>query len=294
VQTLNVERTYPGDFGTARNQLSEAKEYLAKKWLTKKAIPAAESSLMASKSILKQYYLDGIAVKATTLRNSIMDEVNKDADTPLKDYLPEIDSVLDRAEKLAAGHEIVSLDMVLASLDACIKIQDATLSYTSDKLESDVSFDIGSYELSERGISAIEDNFLRKIISDKEGYKDQYPDSVITVRIKVVGYTDQVGFKNRKLIAELTRGAEDEVPGDKLGRRQFLNQRLSELRAKAISQYLRQRILSSERGGSQVNVEEDVVGKGETMPPGIIPSNYTNDPQRRVCKIYSTISYMAK
>ena len=54
-------------------------------------------------------------MKATTLRSSIMDEVNKDADTPLKDLLPEIDSVLNHAEKLAAGHEIVSLDMVLVS-----------------------------------------------------------------------------------------------------------------------------------------------------------------------------------
>ena len=52
-----------------------------------------------------------------------------------------------------------------------------------------MSFDIGSYELSERGISALDESFLRKILSDKEGYKDQYPDSVITVRVKVVWAT---------------------------------------------------------------------------------------------------------
>lgn len=197
VQTLNAERTYPDNFVTARDNLYEAKKFLEEKWMAKKALPAAENSLSASKIILKRYYLDGIANKAAKLKQTIIEKVGDDYDSPLKDYLPELDEVLNYAEELETGQQIASLDKVLASLDVCIKVQDVSISYTSDRLESDVSFDIGSYDLSAKGIRTLEQNFLSKIIADKEKYKGQYPDSIITLKIKVVGYTDQVGFDEK-------------------------------------------------------------------------------------------------
>ncbi len=296
VQTLNAERTYPDNFVTARDELFEAKKYLEKKWMAKKALPAAENSLSASKIILKRYYLDGIAKKADKLRQTIIEKIGDDYDSPLKDYLPELDDVLNYAEELETGQQIASLDKVLASLDVCIKIQDVSISYTSDKLESDVSFDIGSYDLSGKGIRSLEENFLRKIIADKENYKGRYPDSIITLKIKVVGYTDEVGFDEKKpLFKEISAGVENELPPkyESEERRKFLNRRLSKFRARAISSYIKQRILRTERG-SKVKVEPESVGNGENIPPGISPSGSANDPQRRICKIYSTINYMAQ
>ncbi len=296
VESLNVKNTYPDNFTAAKANLLEAKGYLEKNWLAEKAIPAAEKSLDASKTILKRYHGDVIADKARQLRKTIEEKVGEDEDSPLKDYLSELDNVLDYAEKLETGQESASIDKVLASLDVCIKAQDRILSYTSDKLESDVSFDIGSYELSEKGIRKLEENFIRKIIADKEIYKERYPDSIIALRIKVVGYTDRVGFKNLSLIEELTAGVENEVPPKSQSeeRRQFLNKRLSEFRARAINEYIKQHILATETRDSHVQVDQETIGKGEDSPPGLLPSGSVNDPQRRICKIYGVINYMAR
>jgi outer membrane protein OmpA-like peptidoglycan-associated protein len=296
VESLNVKSTYPDNFTAAQMNLLEAKKYLEQNWLVKKAIPAAEKSLSESRTILKKYHGDVIAQKAKELKKTIQQKVGEDKDSPLKDYLSELDNVLDYAEKLESGKESASIDKVLASLDVCIKTQDRIISYTSDKLESDVSFDIGSYELSDKGMRNLEENFIRKIVADKESYKDRYPDSIIALRIKVVGYTDRVGFKNLSLIEELAAGVENEVPSKSQaeGRRQFLNRRLSEFRAKAISEYIKQRILAGETRDSHVKVEQEIIGKGEDAPPGISPSGSVNDPQRRICKIYSIINYMAR
>jgi outer membrane protein OmpA-like peptidoglycan-associated protein len=296
VESLNAKSTYPENFITAKTNLSEAKQYLEKNWLVKKAIPAAEKSLDASKTILKKYHSDVIAEKARQLRKTIEEKVGEDEDSPLKDYLSELDNVLDYAEKLESGKEDASVDKVLASLDVCIKTQDRIVSYTSDKLESDVSFDIGSYELSGKGIQNLEENVIRKIVADKESYKERYPDSIITLRITVVGYTDRVGFKNLSLIEELATGVENELPpkSQPEERRKFLNKRLSEFRARAINEHIKERILATETGNSHVKVEQEIIGKGEDSPPGIAPSNSVNDPQRRICKIYSIINYMAR
>lgn len=296
VESLNAKTAYPDNFITAKTNLLEAKKYMEQNWLVKKAIPAAEKSLGASRSILKKYHGDVIAEKAKQLRKTIEEKVGEDEDSPLKDYLSELDNVLDYAEKLETGQESASIDKVLASLDVCIKTQDRIGSYTSDKLESDVSFDIGSYELSEKGIRNLEENFIQKIIADKESYKERYPDSIIALRIKVVGYTDRVGFKSLSLIEELTAGVENETPPKSQSeeRRQFLNKRLSEFRARAINEYIKQRILATETGDSHVRVEQETIGKGEDSPPGISPSGSVNDPQRRICKIYSIIDYMTR
>jgi len=298
VESLSVEKTYPDDFVTAKKELDLAKKYFAKKWETKKAIPSAEKSLSASKIILKQYYLDGIAEMAKKLKKNINEKVGKDKDSPLNDYLSELDDILDYAEELEKGKQIASLDKVLTSLDKCLKIQDITISFTSADLESDVSFDIGTYELSDRGMLALEENFLKKIVADKNDYKKRYPDSVITIKIKVVGYTDMVGFNEKKpLFKEITQNLEDsELPPKDAPeeRRGFLNQRLSELRARAISQYIEERILATENETSQVKVEREAIGRGEEIAPGVTPSGQIADPNRRICKIYSTISYIAR
>ena len=284
---LKTEEAYPYDFKKARQELIQAKQYLEKEKL-EKALPAAESSLTASKNILKRYYLDEIAKKADALKKNIEKKVREDEDSPLKEYIPELNEILDFAEDLEKGQQITSLEKVLESIDVCLNIQDSAESYRSEKLESDVSFEIGQYRLSDRGMQILEEAFLRRIISDKDRYKRQSPDGMITIKIKVVGYTDQIGFNEGKpLFRKLREGVEYDIPHDQPERRQFLNRRLSEFRAKAISGYVYQAILETESRNSRVKVEQEAIGRGEDIPQGVIPSGLVNDPQRRICKIYS-------
>ncbi|GEM_PF-1008418 len=283
---LKVEKQYSDEFAEASQELDHAKDYLKKKE-AEKALPAAENSVTASKDILNKYYLDEVAPRAEAVKKAIMKKVGNDVDSPLKKYIPRLDKVLGYGKKLEANLTIASIEKIIkdiAMVEATEHVADTAM---SKKLESDVSFGIGSYDLSEEGKSVLYDAFLRKIIADKEGYKRKYPDKTIRIEIKVVGYTDGAGFKNSDLIRRLSEGVENQVPQENIPHREFLNKRLSEFRARSVSEYLRQTILSSEGKNSQVEVKQEIVGKGENIPPGIIPSGNPKDSTRRICKIYS-------
>ncbi len=295
VKSLRVEEKHPYEFEKAKENLIQAKHYLEKKKL-EKALSAADAGLAASKNILKRYYLDEVARKAEDLSRIIKEKVREDFEyIPLEVkedediLLEEINEILDFAEDLEKGEQMTSLEKVIESIDVCLNIQDSTQSYRSEKLESDVSFEIGEYRLSDRGIQILEEAFLRRIISDKNRYKRQSPDRMLTIKIKVVGYTDATAIAEEDpLLRELIKGVEDEVPQTQPERRQFLNRRFSEFRAKTVGDYIMKFILKSEGGkNSNIKVELEIIGRGEDIPQGVIPSDSTNDLQRRICKIYS-------
>ncbi len=245
-------------------------------------------SLGISKDIQKRFYLEEIARKARELKEKIKREAGSDTDHPLLDYLPELNAILDYAEDLETGRQVVSVDKVISNLDKLLGLEHSVELFESGTLESDISFKLGEYKLSEKGKIALEEKFLMEIISNKENCKEKYPDSTVTIEVTVRGYTDQVGFKEGMPLArKLSEGVEHALPRDQPERRQFLNQRLSEFRAQAIGDYIRRRILETEGGGSRVSVELEIEGKGEVIPKGVDPSGLNNDPKRRICEIYS-------
>ncbi len=117
-----------------------------------------------------------------------------------------------------------------------------------------------------------------------------YPDKNVTIRIKAVGYTDEVSFREgTNLVKTLIAGFENIVPISGIERRKFLNQRLSSLRAQTIGDYFRNLIVQSEQQFQKVFVEQDIQGKGEELPPDVNAPYPISDPRRRICKIYSYV-----
>ncbi len=284
VKNLGAEKVYPDNFVKAKQDADNAKNYFDKKdW--KKVLPAAENSLNISRQILKSYYLDEVAKKAEELKKKFEKE---DADSPLKAYLPELNTILDFAEELEKGEEVASIDKVLSSMDKVLKAKHGDETSTNETVESDISFDLGKYNLSEKGVLRLDES-LEKILEKKDEYKRQYPDSTVIAKITVTGYTDQVGFNEKAILfKELIRGAEDELPPKHTPeeRRRFLNKRLSEFRARTIGEYIKQFILKSEEANPQFKVDLEIKGYGEEIYEDIPPPYPSNDSRRRFCKFY--------
>jgi len=293
-ESLKVQQIYPDNFAKAKDELTKAREYLSSEYLTNKKLEtarqAADSSTELSDDILKRYYREKIVPKASEIKQKILDKAKLDSDTPLIDRIPELDDIMKYNSELETKRKIEFLDRIGKNILALIGIENI-IDIEPSKLESDVSFELGSDILSLAGKLRLEEE-AQKIISDKDTYKGNYPDSTVTVKTKIVGYTDSVGFneKNRSSFRwKLTPEEEDMLPphDQPEQRRNFLNQCLSKRRAKSVSNYLEELILNSEGKDSKVNVDSQVEGNGEKYPPNIEVSGANNDPLRRICKIYS-------
>jgi outer membrane protein OmpA-like peptidoglycan-associated protein len=275
---------YPDQFEKARKDYEIAKDFLEKQ-KAEQAIQSAENSLKTSEILLRQYYREEIIPNAEKLRKAIKEKVGDDIDNPLNDQIPDLEGILSRAKEVETMKGAVAIDLVLDSTRKFLIAGDSLESITTEELKSDVSFDIGKYELSDEGRVALE-AFAGNIIAGKNRYKEKYPDDTIVIKSKIVGYTDQIGFDEKKpLFKELSSGIEDRIPTQQPERRQFLNKRLAEFRARAISSHIEEFIKKGEE--SRLKITPEIIGKGEDIPPGVAEPYPTNDPRRRVCKIYN-------
>jgi outer membrane protein OmpA-like peptidoglycan-associated protein len=290
VESLEVQDKYPADYQEAHDELVNAKTYYDSLFNRDKAYSSAKRSWEASQRILKQFYQNTITPLAQTAKAEIEKISTEDPDNPLKDFLPRLNDLLEYCEKLESGQEVVHLTRVIEDLNEVITIKRNADKNVKIELESDVSFDTGKYELSEEGKRILKE-FFERIIADQKAYLDQYIGKTITMKIKVVGYTDQQGFrKGTDLIKTLLEGVKaDQIPQSEFESRKFLNQRLSQLRANTIGEYIKQLI---EQADPRIAVEQEIVGRGEEIPPGVAPPSSPSDslanPKRRICKIYSS------
>jgi len=285
VENLGTKDTYPNDFTEAKIELTNAEAALKMDNLDG-AYDAAMRSLSASQRILKQFYIDTVAKLAQNAKDEIHEVTEKDPENPLEEFLPKLDNILEYSKDLESDIEIVSVNKVIEDLDQVIEINYSTETIVSETLSSDISFEKGEYELSEEGKLALQD-IVGKILKNKEDYQQQHSKKTIVVKVKAVGYTDQVGFRpGTELIRNLTEGCEDKVPEDRGENRKFLNQRLSFFRARTISEQFKTEILEAD---AESVIEDDVVGLGEDLPPDVPEPYPTNDPRRRICKIYSYV-----
>ena len=289
VNSLEVQGAFPDDYLEAQRKLVEAENYLQAQ--SDKALPPAKQSLTASQRILRQFYGNTITPLAKRAKAKIEEIAEEDPENPLKEFLPKLDELLDYSEKVESGEEIIALTRVLEDLEDVININDNTDKNLNTTLESDVTFDTGKYELSEKGRKVIRD-FFRDVLTEQREHIDQFIKKSITMKIKVVGYTDQQGFrKGTQLVKKLTEGSNEEhIPKQSVDLRRFLNQRLSQFRANIIGEYVRQLV---ELTDSQIYIELDTVGLGEELPPDVIPkypaSDSVEDSRRRICKIYTYV-----
>ncbi len=285
VKSLDMEELDGEAFETAKSSLATAKEHL-KIRRRDQAFEFATQSLETSKQILRKFYLNTVVELARKAKKELAAKVGEDPDDPLTDYVPKLDGVLDRAAELEADQQVISLDKVLEDLKEVLKVTCSIQTSTAETLESDVSFDRGSYDLADRGKQALETAF-EKVMAEKEAYVVSNPDKTVILKVKVVGYTDLLNFNAKSpLVAELSKDVSDIPPRDP-ERRKFLNQRLSELRAKTITQYIRESILKEELENPSLDIQIETVGRGEKIPANTHPPYPTSDPRRRICKIYT-------
>jgi outer membrane protein OmpA-like peptidoglycan-associated protein len=285
VKRLPVYEKYARNFQEAEGELVNAENYL-QEHLYEQASRSALKSLEASQWILRQFYRDTIALSAQKAKAKITAISDEDPGNPLQEFLPEINDILDYSEGIGNDQQEINISKVLADFDKITKIEYTTQKTMKQTLESDVSFGPGEYELSDKGKHAI-DAYCEAIIAGKKEFDKLYPDRTILVKIKVVGYTDQVDFvEGTNLLKQLVEGIEDELPREQPAQREFLNRRLSEFRAKIISDYIIQYISRENLGG---RIEQEAIGLGEKLPPNISSPYPQQDSRRRICKIYGYV-----
>ncbi len=273
------------DAQVAESELQRAETRLEKKQFDQ-AYVAAKNSIDASKRILKRFYLQSVSKAVEKVKGEIEDTTKEDPDNPLKDFLPELDNMLAYAEELQQDDVDISAEKIASYTERTSHIVETTEKIIEEKIESDISFALGQYELSPQGNRVLH-NIVRKILRLKDEKNRQYPHKEIMIKIKIVGYTDSTGFKKgTRLIQKLTEGFENTAPHSGIERRRFLNQRLSQFRAQTIGEYLYHSI--SEQTKHQVYIEQDIIGKGEELPPDVSSSSFS-DSRRRICKIYSYV-----
>jgi outer membrane protein OmpA-like peptidoglycan-associated protein len=237
------------------------------------AVYYAQESITASKRVL----LQGISRSVTAMKEEIQRKQEENPATPLKKLIPKLDEILQFANRIQADNqELENLSLVkAASISSDLRLYEEDIkSSQQEKLHSDISFALGKFELANEGKIAL-DKFADKIVSIIDENLRLFPDKPILLQIDVYGYTDSSGFLS---------------DGGNRQKRILLNQRLSELRAKSVSNYLNQSLSSRMKPYLQkVSIQPGkIIGKGEEVPAGVAPSSLVNNPQRRICQIFST------
>lgn len=260
------------DITISGQKYAEAEQQLAEQQY-QRAIVAARDSITSSKRVI----LQGITSSVKVMKEEIVKKQEENPATPLKKILPRLDEILQFANEVQSdekGLEQMSL-VKAASISSDLKLYEEDIkSSQQEKLQSDISFAMGKYDLAQDGKAALE-KFADKIVANIDGSLLLFPDKPLILQVDVYGYTDSSGFLS---------------DGGNLRKRALLNQRLSELRAKSVSDCLNraltQRLASH---GSRVLIHTGkVVGHGEELPPGVPVTSQPSNPQRRICQIFST------
>lgn len=287
VISLNVSEIYAHDFQEAEDEL-QAAESLLNEDRRDEAFASAQKSLEASQRILRQFYQQMIAQSAQETKRKIEDILEEDPDSALQDFIPKLNEILDYSKEIERGQHMVDLEKILEDIEKVQQIEYDTETHISQTLESDVSFGSGRYELSEEGKRVLEERYA-EFINTIKAYKAQYPNKSLLIKIKVIGHTDSTGFKRgTKLVEKLSEGIE--LPMQYPERGQALNKRLSEFRARTISDYLVQFIRNAIGDDPSIEIQQEIIGLGEDIPKGLPAPYGYDDARRRICKIYAYIT----
>ena len=272
VKRTGVTESTSPDVATAQKKCAEAEQQLTERQY-QRAMSAAQESITASKRII----LQGITRSVKIMKEEIVKKQEENPASPLKKILPKLDAILQFANQVQSdSKELEELSLVkTASITTDLRVFEEDIkSSQQEKLQSDISFALGKFDLAQGGKIALE-KFTEKIVAIVESSLRLFPDKPMILQVDVYGYTDSSGFLS---------------DGGNRQRRILLNQRLSEMRAKNVSDYLNQ-ILSPKLGpyAQRVSIHPGkVIGKGEEMPAGVPASTHASNPQRRICQIFST------
>lgn len=289
VNKLSMQEMYPIEYQEAENALHTA-EKLFQQNLQEEAYLAAQKSAGITQHLLNQFYQYTVAQLAHDTKEEIEGISRADPDNPLQDFLPRLNMVLDYSEQISTGQTVLDPQKLLDDFTQVKHIEYNTQTNMYKVLEADAYFEPGQYDLSEQGKERLK-NWSEHILINIETFSTLASVDRILLKIKVVGYTDELDFREgTRLLQELRTGIEEIVPQEQAERRKFFNQRLAEFRAKTISDYLVESLKLIEQLPESLDIVTKNLGLGEIFPPGLSAPYPQADSRRRICKIYTYIT----
>lgn len=282
IRSIEVGERYAQDIGGAATAFDHAQIALSE-GATDEASRAARRSVEISRNLLTEFYQNTVSRLAREARAELETTLTREPEHPVAQKAETLDRVTAYGEKIAEAPTLVSIERVIRDLDQVLAVSTGMKSSWTETLGADVSFDRGRYELSERGRTAVRD-FITSVIREIE---ERYRDRTVDLHVKVLGYTDQLNFGiGTDLVRRLTEGVEDRMPETDPERRRFLNQRLSEYRARTIGDHIDALIREIGGDGIDYRTRLEVIGYGEKVPSGVAPPYPASDGRRRICKIH--------
>jgi len=234
----------------------------------------------------------------------ILDSTIEEAETMLKNNPDPTSQFTDIVERLNFMKDIICEiqqgkapydEKLLSGYTSKIREIEANIRNAVDKVfSSDVFFGLGKYKISDlsaEGTDSIQE-FTHNIAEKQiKNFRKMFPDSSFVIVLKAVGYADETPA-GPELSEILKQEIADSLPDDPAERKKMLNQRLSLLRAKSISQYIQDQLKIMPEMENIVIGEADIQGLGEEFPypqESADPPYKSQDERRRICKIYSRI-----
>ncbi len=206
--------------------------------------------------------------ETTVTINNAIDDISAKVEKAYK----EIDKQTGKKTKTRLNNLRLKTEIISQAMQELKVVQIAVEKVVSEKLESDLSFDVGKSFLKESGKKEIDDmvqNIKMQIQFWNEFPKNEQPkkyaDKVKKVAVSITGYADLQGSTN----------AEQRIK---------YNLELSNERANAVRLYFESKLAEIAKS-EKIDIKMKAIGKGEEPPVGLKNTTKIDNPERRICVI---------
>ncbi len=225
---------------------------------------------------------------AAHTRIRVDQKLQENPESLLRDSLTVLDSILTYTENVKTDPERFNPEQ-LRSYQLKIAIINENIERFSDlKLQADVSFPLGGYQLaslSEYGRQA-SDLLVNKLSNALTELAKKYPSNKIRLIIKAVGYTDEIPISPGSALEKATLAEVEKPAKAAAARRAQLNQVLSRFRAQSLQNYVVQGVRQQLPAHlNALEIVSHIEGMGESLPRDANPQPpyQREDERRRVC-----------
>lgn len=241
----------------------------------------------AGLDVRERQQLDQLADQAATTQVRVENRLSESPESSLSKSLTLLNEVLDYVDKIRTNPNRFDPQMIDKYTQQINIINENIERFKDLKLKADVSFPIGTYEisaLSDEG-QALCTDLGDKIVNMVVRLNRRYPNHAIRVTLKTIGYTDEIPVVSEKLAQILNAHMRDKNVDEK-NRNYHYNRILSELRAQSVSNFITNYLKQKIPHDLEVQLNEKIIGKGESLPNKKMAAVYrSRDERRRICII---------
>lgn len=228
--------------------------------------------------------LQTLSDQALQTIKEVEERIAQNPETALVDSLKVLNEVLNYAEAVRADSARFDQKQIQNHFERIKIINENIKRFKDLTLKADVSFPIGTYNLSEKGKEECR-KLTSKVIDTVHELQTRYPDYSIRITLKTIGYTDEVRVIGKSFKKRLRSHMQDAAKKTKVTRQDY-NRILSRLRAQSVSDYLVEHLTDHIPQSTDVKYVNKVIGRGEKYPQqGITPPYKSHDERRRICFI---------